>query len=123
TAGYSALRVLQQKNIVNVCVIIARTFGGVKLGTSGLMRAFATSCERALDNAHIKSFVQKKSYSVVISPKNLGGVETFCKQKGLIYFIKPILTGSDTGKLRLTCMIKQDDILIQKEFNRIINTV
>lgn len=41
TAGRPILSVLQKKNVENVCVIIVRYFGGIKLGASGLVRIYA----------------------------------------------------------------------------------
>ncbi len=41
TAGRPILSVLQKKNVENVCVIIVRYFGGIKLGAGGLVRVYA----------------------------------------------------------------------------------
>ena len=41
TAGRPILSVLQKKEVKNVCVVIVRYFGGVKLGAGGLVRVYA----------------------------------------------------------------------------------
>ena len=41
TAGRPILSVLQKKDCQNVCVIIVRYFGGIKLGAGGLVRIYA----------------------------------------------------------------------------------
>ena len=53
TAGYPVLRLLQNKKITNVLIIVVRIFGGIKLGMAGLMKAFKTSADRALENNKI----------------------------------------------------------------------
>lgn len=42
TAGRPILSVMQKKDIQNMCVIVVRYFGGVKLGAGGLARAYAS---------------------------------------------------------------------------------
>ncbi len=48
TAGKPMLAVLQGGGIGEVCAIVVRYFGGTKLGTGGLQRAYADSVRQAL---------------------------------------------------------------------------
>lgn len=48
TAGKPILSVIQHKGIGDVVVVVARYFGGVKLGAGGLVRAYAGATEAAL---------------------------------------------------------------------------
>ena len=48
TAGRPMLAVLQGSNIGEVCAVVTRYFGGVKLGTGGLQRAYGNSVRQAL---------------------------------------------------------------------------
>lgn len=48
TAGKPMLAVLQGNGIGEVCAIVVRYFGGTKLGTGGLQRAYADSVRQAL---------------------------------------------------------------------------
>lgn len=41
TAGRPILGVLQKKNAKNMCIVVVRYFGGVKLGAGGLVRIYA----------------------------------------------------------------------------------
>ena len=50
TAGYPILRLMHNKELSNILVIVVRVFGGVKLGMAGLMKAFTESAELALAN-------------------------------------------------------------------------
>ncbi len=53
TAGKPILNQILSKDVTNVCVVVARYFGGIKLGTSGLINAYKTAAREALDNAVI----------------------------------------------------------------------
>jgi len=48
TAGKPMLNVLQHKGIGEITVIVVRYFGGIKLGTGGLSRAYSSSVSEAL---------------------------------------------------------------------------
>lgn len=51
TAGAPMLDVLVKNNIKNVCATVIRYFGGTKLGTGGLVRAYGGGVINALKNA------------------------------------------------------------------------
>jgi len=48
TAGRPMLQVLQGSNIGEICAVVVRYFGGTKLGTGGLQRAYGGSVRQAL---------------------------------------------------------------------------
>ena len=51
TSGPPALAVFQRENIVDVCCVITRFFGGTLLGTGGLARAYAGAARLGLEAA------------------------------------------------------------------------
>ena len=53
TAGQPMLNVFQREGVVNVCCVVTRYFGGILLGTGGLVRAYTQSAKDALDAAGI----------------------------------------------------------------------
>ncbi|NLJ64893.1 MAG: YigZ family protein [Christensenellaceae bacterium] len=53
TAGLPMMGVLQAKNLVNLCVVVTRYFGGILLGAGGLVRAYSKGCTLAVDSAKI----------------------------------------------------------------------
>ena len=53
TAGLPIMEVLRGRRLVNCCVVVVRYFGGVLLGTGGLVRAYTQSCQAAVDEAGI----------------------------------------------------------------------
>ncbi len=53
TAGIPILEVLSKQNIVDCAVVVTRYFGGVLLGTGGLVRAYTKGAKIAVDSAKI----------------------------------------------------------------------
>lgn len=53
TAGQPILRQIDGRDLTNTLVIVTRYFGGTKLGTGGLMRAYADAADAALERASI----------------------------------------------------------------------
>ena len=53
TAGIPMLEVLKREGVTNVVCVVTRYFGGVLLGTGGLLRAYTKSAKDALDSAGI----------------------------------------------------------------------
>lgn len=55
TAGLPMLDVLRGAGLRNVCLVVTRYFGGVLLGTGGLVRAYQSAASDAVANADIKT--------------------------------------------------------------------
>ena len=53
TAGIPILNVILNKKIYNVLIIVTRYFGGILLGTGGLVRAYTNSAVEVINNSHI----------------------------------------------------------------------
>lgn len=58
TAGKPMLNVLQHKKIGEVTAVVVRYFGGTKLGTGGLSRAYGSSVTEALKVTSLKQRIQ-----------------------------------------------------------------
>ena len=50
TAGIPILQAIKQKQLNNVAVAVERYFGGIKLGTGGLARAYAQAANQVLES-------------------------------------------------------------------------
>ncbi|MFQ5605856.1 MAG: YigZ family protein [bacterium] len=59
TAGRPILQVIESKNLTNVVVVVTRYFGGTKLGTGGLIRAYHAAALSALNGAEVVEHVPK----------------------------------------------------------------
>ena len=49
TAGLPMLEVLRKQNIVDICALVVRYYGGIQLGAGGLNRAYSSSVSQALE--------------------------------------------------------------------------
>ena len=123
TAGVPMLGVLENHNLTNVCVVVTRYFGGIKLGAGGLIRAYAGSVALAVKEIGIieikeqagiaiqMSYAQYQEYGNFLKEHNLMELETtFTDQiDTLIYVdkeekenIKSALVEFFNGKVTLT---------------------
>ena len=63
TAGKPILGQINSNELTNILVLVVRYFGGVKLGTSGLIVAYRTAAAEAIKNAEIISKTVDEIYS------------------------------------------------------------
>lgn len=66
TAGRPILNVLRHSGIGEVAAVAIRYFGGVRLGTGGLVRAYAGSVQKALEELPLDKFVPSKRVRFVL---------------------------------------------------------
>ena len=53
TAGKPLLSLIENRNLIDILIVVVRYFGGTKLGLGGLTRAYKSAAEDALNNALI----------------------------------------------------------------------
>jgi len=61
-AGVPALNVLRGEALINCAVLIVRYFGGIKLGTGGMARAYALSVKNVLAEASLTLYEKEDTY-------------------------------------------------------------
>ena len=64
TAGRPILGALESEGVVDTVVVVARYFGGTKLGTGGLVRAYGQSARLALQSAELRQVVEMTRLTV-----------------------------------------------------------
>ena len=69
TAGQPMLEVFRREGVENVCCVVTRYFGGVLLGTGGLLRAYTRSAKDALAEAGL-AVVRQWAETAVECPYN-----------------------------------------------------
>ena len=75
TAGKPMLNVLQHSDFGEVCVVVTRYFGGIKLGAGGLVRAYSQAVQEALSQTQSQQIYPRISVQLTISYALLGKVE------------------------------------------------
>ena len=63
SAGQPILNVLKRNQLVNTAIFVIRYFGGSKLGIPGLINAYGTAAERAIENGSVQIWVQLERIS------------------------------------------------------------
>ncbi|MFA6889619.1 MAG: YigZ family protein [Bacilli bacterium] len=58
TAGLIIYDVLQKNAMTNVLAVVVRDFGGIKLGSGGLIRAYRRACSDALAKANLIPYIE-----------------------------------------------------------------
>ncbi len=67
TSGRPTLEVLKGSGITNVLLTVTRWFGGIKLGTGGLVRAYTESAQLALADAQTAELVPMTRFTLALS--------------------------------------------------------
>lgn len=73
TAGMPMLDVLRHEGLVNVCCVVTRYFGGILLGTGGLVRAYTKGVQLAVAAAGVQQ-MSRFATLLVACPYSLLGV-------------------------------------------------
>lgn len=79
TAGIPILDILRGMNLQNILVVVTRYFGGILLGTGGLVRAYTDSTKEALRKSKIKEKVLKIEYKIEIPYSYYDKILHFCR--------------------------------------------
>ena len=75
TAGRPMLDVLLNEGIHNVCVVVTRYFGGVLLGTGGLVRAYQAAVKEGLSGSTIITKQYGKKIKIVTDYNGIGKIQ------------------------------------------------
>lgn len=78
TAGAPMLNLLTSQNITNVVVVVTRYFGGVLLGTGGLLRAYSEATNGAIDKANIVQKDNGKEVLLEVSYQDFEKLKYYC---------------------------------------------
>jgi len=59
TSGPPVLNVMRGENLINCAILVVRYFGGIKLGTGGLVRAYGASAKEVIKEAKLIEYEEK----------------------------------------------------------------
>ncbi len=97
SAGMPIYGQIQSFNVTNVLIVIVRFFGGVKLGVGGLISAYRTAAQMALEQSEIVERTIDMHYLLSFDYKNMNKVMRVIKEKNLVIVDQ---------KMELDCEIK-----------------
>ncbi|GET21889.1 IMPACT family protein [Prolixibacter denitrificans] len=112
TAGRPILGQIRSKELTNIFIVVVRYFGGTLLGVSGLIKAYGTAAEDALEQAEIIERVVEDLLEIkfeypamndvmtIIKDDNLEQLETqFELSCRIVLAVRQSLSGTITDKL------------------------
>ena len=79
TAGGPMLNILQKNNLCNIVVIVTRYFGGILLGTGGLVRAYSEATINAIENSEKIEKCMGIEFEAKIEYNSLETFKYYCK--------------------------------------------
>ena len=83
TAGSPMLNILQKNNLANVLVIVTRYFGGILLGTGGLVRAYSDSLLKAIGNSEFIQMCSGVELEVFLEYSEFEIFKHYCKNNDI----------------------------------------
>jgi len=83
TSGKPTLAVLQGQELINIAVVVVRYFGGTKLGTGGLVRAYSESTNMVARQAKLLEYKKLEQHIIYCSYSDISKVEYLLQQCGI----------------------------------------
>ena len=97
SAGMPIYGQIQSFEVTNVLVVVVRYFGGTKLGVGGLINAYKTSAQLALEAAKIVEKTINKNFTLKFEYKNMSKVMRLLKENDVEII---------NQKLELNCLLE-----------------
>jgi uncharacterized YigZ family protein len=105
TAGVPMLEVLKKNDLINVCAVVTRYFGGTKLGAGGLIRAYSGSVAQAIVHTGIVEGRLQQEVFVQLDYSNWGKMENFIASENLA-----VKDTQFTDRVVVTCMVDENQV-------------
>lgn len=85
TAGIPILNVLEKKDLNYVMLVVIRYFGGIKLGSAGLIRAYKKAALEVVDKSIIIPFIKVKKTQIIFSYDDINNINYILKDNAITY--------------------------------------
>ena len=105
TAGRPMLDVILGEDIYNVAVVVTRYFGGVLLGTGGLVRAYSKAVQEGLAASRIIEKRRGIALKVTTDYTGIDKIQYIAGERNI-----PILNSEYTDKVVLELLIPSEDV-------------
>lgn len=106
TAGVPMLNIVNGRNLSNILVVVTRYFGGILLGTGGLVRAYSLATTTALDDSNIIKQEMGLEASFNVEYKELEEVKYHLKNRNIVISSQEYLE-----KVKVFVEGREEDIL------------
>ena len=83
TAGAPILNIINKNELINVLVVVTRYFGGILLGTGGLVKAYSESTLKALDIADYIEEQRGYEYNIELNYTEFEKFKFYCNKNNI----------------------------------------
>ena len=83
TAGAPMLNLLQKNDLCNIIIIVTRYFGGILLGTGGLVRAYSGATIGAIDNCKKAKIEPGIEFQIELDYPNYQSLQYYCNKNNI----------------------------------------
>ncbi len=83
TAGGPMLNILQKNNLSNILIVVTRYFGGILLGTGGLVRAYSEALQKAIEESILVLKVSGIEMKLIVDYNNFEKFKYYCKNNNI----------------------------------------
>lgn len=83
TAGAPILSILKKENLCNILILVIRYFGGILLGTGGLVRAYSEATQKVIEKSEIVIMTNGVEIEVKLEYSNLDIFKYYCKNNDI----------------------------------------
>lgn len=83
TAGGPMLNILAKNDLCNVLIVVTRYFGGILLGTGGLVRAYSDATSKVIEKATLANETMGLEVEIVIDYNSLELLKYYCKNNNI----------------------------------------
>ena len=83
TAGAPMLDIIRNKKLCNILIIVTRYFGGVLLGTGGLVRAYTEATLKVIEDSKILCQSEGWNADIELEYKDIENFKYYCKNNDI----------------------------------------
>lgn len=105
TAGRPMLEILRREELEHVVVVVTRYFGGILLGTNGLVRAYGHACKAALDAAGMGRRLPYQKLTATVDYSLWGKLENQLREREIT-----VLDTAFTDMVRVTLGLPAEQV-------------
>lgn len=84
TAGAPILNVLEKNNLNEMCAVVVRYFGGIKLGAGGLIRAYSNAVSECIKTGTLIQNIEYPKYELKLSYELANKIEHYIKNNTVL---------------------------------------
>ncbi len=104
TAGKPILEVIKGAGVTNILIVVTRYFGGVLLGTGGLVRAYTQAAQAGLAAAVTGQMIYGSKLHLTADYNFVNNIQYYLRQEEI-----PLMNETYTDKVEYDIVVKNED--------------